>query len=452
MSDHTERQHSELAASATARWWNCPGSVALSRGIPPEPPTIHAQRGTAAHEVAEMCLRSGQDAIEYVGRTVNGIEFDAELADGVQVYLDDCRSLIPNTILPSAMQVEVQFDLATLNPPVPMFGTADFVAYVPVWRKLYVKDYKNGFLHVPADMPQLRYYALGAVLALGPSKPVGEVEVTIVQPNGTGEPVRRATFDAVELTEWSLELIERAEATQRPDAPRVVGAWCRWCPARGVCPTRAAEALAVAQIEFADAVLPADTALCSVCREPQQATPSGTSCCNGHGGADEARLAVVPPPVAILTPEQVGALLRRVEAVEAWIDDLRKGALAELKAGRAVPGWKLVNNRPSSVWLDRDDAVLALEAVHDIDPWQPLSPAQAREALRDKLHAAALAVHTGGKKPTKKAAEEAARALLAPLIRTASTGVVLAPDSDPRPAVLAGGSEFDALPAPAEES
>ena len=80
---HADRAHSELGASSCERWWNCPGSVAASRGMPNRSSPA-AELGTAAHEVAELCLRNGQDALEYVGRTVNGIEIDAHTADKVQ--------------------------------------------------------------------------------------------------------------------------------------------------------------------------------------------------------------------------------------------------------------------------------------------------------------------------------------------------------------------------------
>lgn len=440
---HTERAHSELGASSCPRWWNCPASVRLQRGQP-DNAGPEAQKGTAAHEVAEMCLRSGQDAIEFHGRVVNGVEIDDKISEGVQVYLDDVRSLIPDVILPSQLQIEVGFDLAPLNPPAPMFGTADAVAYVPVWRKLYVKDYKNGFIHVDATSEQLRYYALGAMLTA--PGPVSEVEVTIVQPNGLGEAVRRATFDATELAEWSIELMDRARATQEPDAPAVAGKWCTHCRVRATCSARASAALAGAQVEFTNEPMP----WCGDC-DGQGGTPQDRQIpCVACGGTGEKPTPIIPairpPEIRLLTAEQIAGILTSLPILEGWIKDVEKHALALLSRGEAVPGWKLAPNRPSTKWINPDDAAAMLGAVHEIDPYEPrevLSFAKARDKLAEV---------TRPNFKTKKDATEAAAKALRPMTRTASTGVVLAPDSDPRAAVSAGGSEFECLPAPSSES
>ena len=45
------REHSELGASACARWSVCPGSVVPSRGIERKS-SVYADEGTAAHELA----------------------------------------------------------------------------------------------------------------------------------------------------------------------------------------------------------------------------------------------------------------------------------------------------------------------------------------------------------------------------------------------------------------
>jgi hypothetical protein len=395
--NHGERKHSELGASICYRWWNCPGSVALTRGME-NPPTDASRKGTAAHELAQKCLDSGDDATDYIGLTYAGEPVDQAMAEAVQMYLDDCRSL-PEDVASERM-VEVQFDLSKLHPPAPMYGTADFVAYDPLTATLYVRDYKNGFLPVDAvDNPQLKYYALGAMLKL--NKPVMRVEVTICQPNGVGASIKRDTFNAQGhdgLRVWGYQLMEHARATQEPDAPLVAGDWCSktFCPARGKCPAHTSQALAIAQAEF--------------------------------GG---------PPAVAVLTPEELGAVLSKLDLLRAWIKDVEAAAVGELNAGRDVPGWKLIekeSNRDS--WTDEAEAETILSAVYEVDPYATpklASPAQIRGRLAASIQAA-----RGG---TKKAAEAEARKLLKPLAYR-PTRAALAPATDPRPA-LSGGAAAD---------
>jgi hypothetical protein len=79
----------------------------------------------------------------------------------------------------------------------------------------------------------LLYYALGATLAY--DMPVSRATMTIVQPRTNGDPIRTATVDAVELTEWSFELLDRARAALDPAAITVAGSWCKFCPAKSTC-------------------------------------------------------------------------------------------------------------------------------------------------------------------------------------------------------------------------
>lgn len=397
--------HSEHGASGCKRWWNCPGSVALSRGIPNRS-SIYAAEGTAAHALAEMCLTNGQAAEEYVGRTVEGFNVDADMAEAVQVYLDQCRMIL-KTSADIQYRVEHRFSLDTLNPPAPMFGTADFVAWYGAW--LWVIDLKYGQgVQVEAEgNPQLKYYALGALLTTPPG--VRFVSAMIVQPRAPGGPaVRTAHLDTEELVTWSLDLTEHVEATLRPDAALQPGEWCRFCPAAGTCPAQAREALAVAHVEF-DAL---------------DAAP------------------ISPPEPRLLTLPQLSAALALADRLTDWIKDVRTVATAN-----PPPGWKLVPTQARQSWADPAEAEASLDLFHDLGdarfaPREIVSPAVARRLIAEAVR---------GDHPTKKAAEAAARDALAPLIRSASSGVTLAPDADPRPALPAAGVEFDALPAPVNQ-
>lgn len=106
-------QHSELSASSAARWMNCPGSVARSRGIPREE-SIYSAEGTAAHEVARRCLIEDRDADHYLGQQIASFTVSPAMAAGVQIYVDECHRLIDAS---DVHYVEQPFSLALLDPP-----------------------------------------------------------------------------------------------------------------------------------------------------------------------------------------------------------------------------------------------------------------------------------------------------------------------------------------------
>ena len=116
-----------------------------------------------------------------------------------------------------------------------------------------------------------------------------------------------------------------------------------------------------------------------------------------------------------LPVDQIAHYLEQAPLIEAFIKDLQQLAHGLLEEGQKVPGWKLVNKRATRQWTNEDKAVAFLTGV-GVEAWgdpKPLSPAQAEKAL-------------------KKAKIE----LPADLVVAVSTGSTLAPENDPRPAVL----------------
>jgi hypothetical protein len=116
-----------------------------------------------------------------------------------------------------------------------------------------------------------------------------------------------------------------------------------------------------------------------------------------------------------LPVDQIAHYLEQAPLIEGFIKDLQQLAHGLLEEGQKVPGWKLVNKRATRQWTNEDKAVAFLTGV-GVEAWadpKPLSPAQAEKAL-------------------KKAKIE----LPADLIVAVSTGSTLAPENDPRPAVL----------------
>lgn len=433
--DHKSRAHSVLGASSSKRWINCPGSVALTRDLPDDD-SEDAKLGTSAHELANLCLDHHQDAIEYIGRKVHEHFVDDEMAEAVQSYLDECRLYTGEGW---TYWVERKFSLERFNPPVPMFGTGDFVAYHPEQRIIVVVDYKHGVgINVQIqDNPQLRYYALGAVVTLDPTLQIDRVRMTIVQPRvATGLKVKTDEIPIHDLVDWTGELMLHAAQTQAPGAPLRAGSWCRdtFCKARGRCPEEAAEALRTAQVEFDDIV---DLAPDLVITE------------EAFFRAVEAGQAPALAPVRLMGGRELGALKRFSVVLEGFLKTLDEACLAHIAQGGDVEGWKVVDKRPTTRWSPTDERVIAfLTGPAGLPPekavtTKPLTPAQARTAIQATLRGLGIKA---------KDAESMARTMLADKTTSTSSGTKLVSVSDDRDPAAIPGSEFDLLDAPQNPS
>ena len=354
MSEHThqEQTHAVLGASGAKRWMNCAGSVRLSAEIGHEDTSsFYAREGTAAHAVAEKCLTSGLDPEFYVGQRIEGVTVNREMASAVRVYVERVR-MVADTAQADTL-IEVRFDLSKggpedkgLDPPEPMFGTADAVIYDELHGKhLWIFDYKHGQgVAVEAEYnPQLQYYALGAILKLG-VKP-RKITVVIIQPRASHPLgiVRDWTFDWEDLVAFKEKLMVAAYATAEPDAPLATGDWCRFCPARAECPAQHALAVETAQQEFEVMVVGDD---------------------EGPGSL---------PEVHALTEDEVLAVLDKADYVIGWLRAVQKYADEKLNRAEAVPGWKLVAKKSNRKWNDEDEVLALMETIPgiDIDDYAP---------------------------------------------------------------------------------
>jgi hypothetical protein len=122
---------------------------------------------------------------------------------------------------------------------------------------------------------------------------------------------------------------------------------------------------------------------------------------------------------------QISDYLNKADMLEQWVTDLRALTHTMLDAGAVVPGWKLVAKRATRQWVDEDSALVAMmnEGIpeDELTTSKVISPAQAEKIL--KKH---------GKQ------------LPADQVVAVSSGSTLAPESDPRPAVLQLGKQLSA--------
>lgn len=319
--------HARLPPSASERWIACPGSIALSDGLPNES-SVYAWEGTCAHTLGEQCLRNGFNADRFLGWYADdqgirpksppgkaGVEITEEMAEAVQLYLDTCRAEVKPG---DEWAVE---ERVYLNDEI--YGTADFYRYRAETKHLLVADYKHGrgvSVEVQ-DNTQALIYAVGALNKLN-NRGVAAIEVVIVQPRNGG--VKRATYTPVELLEWWAGIEQAAQRTKLPDAPLVPGDHCRFCPAAGICTALRQRSFEIAQMDFSD---------------------------TGE---------IVTTNPESYSPDELGKLLGQIDLVEVWLNRVREFAHHEATRGRCPPGWKLVQSRPVRKWKSEDEAKPAL--------------------------------------------------------------------------------------------
>lgn len=131
---------------------------------------------------------------------------------------------------------------------------------------------------------------------------------------------------------------------------------------------------------------------------------------------------VVSTKLANLPAQQIGAYLEKAEILEDWIRSLRELALEMLENDRPVPGWKLIAKRATRQWMDESAAKASL-----------LAHLQESEVMETSLISPAKA---------EKALKKVGQSLPEDLVVAISSGSTLAPESDPRPAVLNVGKQL----------
>lgn len=230
--------HSPLGASSAERWLECPGSTALLKHLqlPQSDEPDYQRNGTAAHAAAADCLTKNMDGWEIIGQSYEGVEVDEEIATAVQLYLDTCRAAIAGGNPDDPRLVEYRISDPDVHRH--FYGTCDFSLLNEEADRLEVYDYKHGEgIQVDAfENPQLMYYAFGILRRFPEFK--GIVRLRIIQPRGfhADGPIRTWVTDAFTIRKWAVEVLIPAMNRAELDDYLEPGSWCRFCPAKLVCP------------------------------------------------------------------------------------------------------------------------------------------------------------------------------------------------------------------------
>lgn len=379
-------EHAELSASSADRWTTCTASPALIRGLPNRA-TKYAAEGTAAHFIAAECQRAGgwHDGKMYLGvpaknfcgiAKVEGyeIEITDEMLASVQEFLD---YIIENEHPYDVAFVEQSFTAAMKQLHPKFGGSTDRVMWRASERLLRVYDYKHG-AGVPVDVDdnkQLKYYALGALMA-NPSWNARTVELVIAQPRCDHEQgrIRSYKFPAIELLEYAQDLVDAAKETEDFVVAKLVPSKkaCRFCPANAAnkCPEIQKQTHAIVAADF------------DIVANPERYSKA-----------------------------QIAEFLTKLPLFETRIAAVREFAYQEILKGEQIPGFKIVEKRATRKWKDEAAARKMFDSPECYTEPELKSPAQIEKVV--------------GKKIFAKLAPE--------LVDKSSSGYTLVPETDPRP-------------------
>ena len=323
-------QHSNIVGGSTAkRVISCPGSVKLVQKMPPQPSSVHADRGTMLHEAISTILSDGTvraGMYKHKDQLLTQELYDEKITPA----LDALDEVDPHGDL--VYEVETRVGFGDLLPGV--FGSTDLVGRIG--QRAVVLDWKfgDGVVVDAVENAQLMFYAAAAMRTdelKWAFDGVDEIECVIVQP-----PVVRRWVTTVErIKQFEHELVSAVKTALQDDAPLAQGEHCRWCAAKPICP---------------------------------QMT----------GAVDRA----IKQQVINMDVDTLAKYLHTADLLEDWIKDLRALAFGLLEKGATVPGYKIVQKQARRQWVDEAHAAKVLG--EDFVETVLLSPAQAEKLLKKR--------------------------------------------------------------------
>src|SRR6516162_7143 len=328
--------HSPFGGSVAARVLRCPASVGLVEKVPAHLRKIsaYAERGTGLHTAMALLIDNARSLEGLVGETINGY---AITADDVENALRPAYAYVDALL--DAPGAEFYLEQRVAFPTIPgAFGTVDLL--VRIGSAVHVLDFKFGagvrvLALSPADDDpavdvingQLLFYATAARHSLREFfAGIENVVLTIVQPvsiDVDAEMVSSVTVTHAELDAF-IAAYRAACEDALSDAPHLErGSWCRFCPARPICPAHTGPLLDLAQFT--------------------------------------APTAFAVPKEAYLQLLAEG--LNLVDAVKDIRTALHDQAKRALQNGDDVPGYALSAGRAERRWRDESNALAALRSL-----------------------------------------------------------------------------------------
>lgn len=239
-------EHAKLSPSSSDRWLACPASIVRAPETEDEG-SEYAHEGTAAHALAELCLKQGIGAHGPTMPKGHEAYDNFDLRSNVQVYLDYVRRQMPpgsTLFVEQRLQIFGQYEV---------WGTADAVIVTPDGTiKIIDLKFGKGVLVDAEDNTQLLLYGVGGLSFDWLSEvPVHTVEAHIVQPRRNNFPSQ--SYPVEELAKWVKENTSKVARAHAGTDEANPGTHCKWCPIKGTCRERAEMNLKLAAFDFAAA-------------------------------------------------------------------------------------------------------------------------------------------------------------------------------------------------------
>jgi hypothetical protein len=327
-----ELAHSPFGGSTAERILRCPASRGLVEKVPGylRKESIYALRGTACHAMMTLLLDENllRSFDGLVGETFSNYPItDDDRENYLRPAYTYAASLIDTPGAEYYLEHRVTFPTIA-----GAYGTADLL--VRIGTTVHVIDFKFGSgVRVLALYPdsdedvlnaQLMFYAAAARHSLPEFfAGVEQIVLTIVQPQSAdvdAEMLSSATVTHAELDEF-IAAYRAACNEALSESPRLQrGEWCRFCPARPICPAHTGPLLDLARFS-ADALA---------------APPS-----------KESYLQVLADGLT---------LVNAVKDLRVALHDQAKRAL---ESGDVVPGYTLSQGRNERHWRDDERATIA---------------------------------------------------------------------------------------------
>lgn len=314
--NHSERGHAVLSPSSSERWLNCTPSARLAEAAGSKT-SEYAEEGTTAHELAEYALKSWIygtfypecDEMPVPDEIAKNKYYSEEMRDAVGEYVNfvvgEFYEMQKGPLGGSvATYLEEKLDISKFAPE--SFGSSDVTLLSP--SILHIVDLKYGKgVKVPAESPQFKMYALGA-LAKFNNGSIKYVRMSVGQP-------RLHHYDTIEMSvpdllEWATKVLQpKAKLAFEGKGKQVVGSWCQFCPVKATCRAQKEE----------------------IARDFEE-----------H------------PDTLVMTDEEIVDMLGKLDRYKSWLESLNQYAYSEAMKGKKWEGYKLVEGRTARKIVDPD--------------------------------------------------------------------------------------------------
>lgn len=418
MGDST--MHAELSPSKRHRWAACPGSIREEARFPEPPAGDAAVQGTRTHTILERAInwefvhnKGPLDLVKLAGEQVHDETgtwiVGPERVDRVDVALEYIRSRVLANKSGTVPIAETRVFPDGLVGRADLHGTID--VQIPGLSLYEIIDYKDGMMPVEAEWnPQLVQYAIGVIAGLPEPYPE-HFRLTIIQPKlalkGL-DPITSWDVTTDELLAQVPVIVAQAAATEDPNAPLVPGdAQCKYCRAKATCPALTGM--------VSDMFGPVTT----VVAQPDIATNAANRDPDKMSG------------------EELRKFLDAAPLVESLLKSIREEAQRRLEKGVAVPGYKMVQGRGSREWTLPEE-----EMVKKLGPGGMNIPKGSLYESKFISPAKAESLTWESKGEMKKLTGIQLKRMQTEYVRSLPGKSTLAPESDPRPAIVKDASDL----------